>query len=123
MGKRLPEAIQQAKPPFGVEWHHNPKNRFEHDTEDDAWLNVVGPKNWIVCSHDQKWHDELVNREAIKQHRVGCFYIWGAQSTTWEKLRCFVRASPRIVQLASSTPKPFIFKVDLRGRIKVVRIP
>jgi hypothetical protein len=104
-----------------VEWHHNPNNRFDHDTQDDEWLNVVGPKNWIVFGHDQKWHDELANREAIKQHKVGCFYLWGAQSKTWDKLSCFMRASGTIQTLAVSTPKPFIFQVTYNARL--VRIP
>ena len=86
-------------------------------------MSVVGPKNWIVLSHDQKWHEELANREAIKQHKVGCFYIWGASSPTWDKLRCFARASPEMEKLAATTRKPFIFKVDFYARIKRVVIP
>jgi hypothetical protein len=23
---------------------------------DDEWLNIVGPKGWVVCSRDAKWH-------------------------------------------------------------------
>jgi hypothetical protein len=106
-----------------VEWHHNPKNRFAPETEDDVWLSIVGQKDWIVFSHDQKWHDELVNREAIKQHKIGCFYLWGGSSTTWEKLRCFVRACQNIQRLAESTEKPFIYKVDYYARVKRIPIP
>ena len=119
----MPEAILRARPPFGVEWHHNDNNHFDHDTEDDEWLSVVGPRDWIVFGHDKKWHNELANREAIKQHRVGCFYLWGAESSTWQKLRCFMRACPHIEKLAASTAKPFIYKVDFYARIKRIPIP
>jgi hypothetical protein len=91
--------------------------------DDDAWLAIVGARNWVVLSHDQKWHAELVNREAIKQHGVGCFYLWGGQATTWEKLRCFMRAYPKMESLAGTTAKPYIFKVEGTGKIKSVPIP
>ena len=86
-------------------------------------MSVVGPKNWIVFGHDQKWHDELANREAIKQHNIGCFYIWGGSVPTWDKLRCFARACPQIEKLAATTKKPFIYKVDFYRRVVPVPIP
>jgi hypothetical protein len=59
----------------------------------------------------------------MKQHNVGCFYIWGSQAETWEKLRCFVKRYDQIHKIVSTTPKPFIFNVGLHGRLKRVHIP
>lgn len=110
-------------PPFGVEFHHSANNRYAEDTPDDEWLAEVGAKNWIVFSHDRKFHEELAAISAIKQHSIGCFYLWGAEITAWEKLRFFVRVADRIAVTAKATSKPFIFHVAQRGKITRVDIP
>jgi hypothetical protein len=122
-GKRLPESIQRAAPPFTVEWHHSSKNNFSQDMPDDEWLTIAGTNGWIVFSHDRKFHDLTVEIAAIKQHQVGCFYLWGAQLPTWDKLQCFVRGYNRIATLAAATPKPFIFHLGFSNRITKVAIP
>ena len=75
------------------------------------WLAKVGAEGWIVFSHDKKFHNELPVCAAIKQHNMGCFYLWGANAETWDKLHCFIRASRHIMMIAEQTPKPFIFHV------------
>lgn len=120
-GKRFPEALWKAKPPFAVEYHHNKTNRFKQDAQDDEWLNIVGAKGWIVFSHDRRFHDQAPCVAAMKQHNIGCFYIWGSQAETWEKLRCFVRRYDRIEQIVRTTKTPFIYNVGLRGQL--TRVP
>ena len=63
------------KSPFTVEYHHSPQNRFPQEMPDDEWLAIAGQRKWIVFSHDRKFHDESPSIEAIKQHRVACFYL------------------------------------------------
>jgi hypothetical protein len=43
-GKRFPEVIKRARPPFAVEYHHDPKNKFKfaEDEEDDSWISKGG---------------------------------------------------------------------------------
>jgi hypothetical protein len=122
-GIRFPEAVWKAKPPFNVEHHHSPKTRFRHNIPDDEWLSDIGARGWFAFSHDRKFHHEIAACAAIKQHNIGCFYLWGANAGTWDKLRCFVRAYDRIVAVAKTTPKPFIFNVAHNGRLTQVPIP
>ena len=122
-GKRFPEALWKANPPFRVEYHHNKANNFAQNIDDDAWLNLVGPKGWIVFSHDRRFHDQSPCLVAMKQHNIGCFYLWGGSAETWEKLRCFVRRYDRVYDLVNATKRPFIFHVGLHGQIKRVPIP
>jgi len=122
-GTRFPEALWRARPPFGVEYHHNKRNRFPKDTQDDVWLNAVGAQGWIVFSHDRRFHDQSPAVAAIKQHGIGCFYLWGANADTWSKLACFVRGYGRIERLVHETPRPFIFQVAQNCRITPVPIP
>ena len=114
-----------AQPPFSVEYHDDPKNkfRFAQAAEDDEWIPKVAAEGWVIFSHDRKFHSLLPEISAIKQHKAGCFYLPGANSPTWDKLGYFVRASDRITELAQTTATPFIFNVAGNGRITRVSIP
>jgi PIN like domain len=122
-GKRFPEAIWKARPPFSVEYHHSKKLNFPQAIKDDEWLHIVGPKGWIVFSHDRRFHNEMSSVAAIKQHDIGCFYLWGSNAETWDKLRCFARGYDRIAEIAVRTPKPFIFYMAHNCQMTEVKIP
>jgi PIN like domain len=119
-GRRFPEALFRANPPFSVEFHHSPQSRFAHNATDDKWLAEVGRRGWTVFSHDQKFHQIAPEIAAIKQHGVGCFYLWGAETVTWDKLCYFVAAAPTIIRLAETTARPFIFQVTKTRRFETV---
>ena len=122
IGRSLPEALRLAKPPFDVEFHPAPGSRFAHDMSDDEWLSIVGQHGWIVFSHDRKYHKITAEVSAIKQFDIGCFYLWGAEATTWGKLCAFTKWSPDIIDLARITRRPFIFNVPRSGRIEPVAL-
>ena len=63
-----------------------------------------------MISQDYKWHLEDIHREIIKQHRIGVFYMWGAESRRWDAFRVFVAGFPRLMTLAKQTERPFIFR-------------
>lgn len=90
---------------------------------DDQWLEDVGKRGWFVFSHDRNFHTNAAAMSAIKQHTIGCFYVWGAEATTWEKLRSFARASTKITEAAAKTPRPFIFHLTKVGSLASVKIP
>jgi len=119
-GKRFPEALRRANPPFNVEYHQ--KCGFKQDTTDDEWLEVVGKRGWVVFSHDRKFHSEALETAAVVQFGVGCFYLYGANSTTWEKLELFIRAHRKIFERAASEKRPYIYNVGASGRLKQIRI-
>ena len=101
------------------------KNLFAPGEKDDSWLTFVGEKGWIVLTQDRKFHKEGFENElsAIKQFRVGCFYIWGAEATKWEKLRAFCRAFDNVKRAIENTPRPFIFDVTKAGKLRQITIP
>jgi PIN like domain len=123
-GKRFPEAIRTARPPFTVEYHHDPKNkfRFKQDVPDDEWLSKVGVEGWIVFSHDRKFHTLQAEQSAIKQYKAGCFYLPGANDVTWDKTRYFMRWVDGIVKRALTEPKPFIFDLTTTGRFTQISL-
>jgi hypothetical protein len=121
VGRRLPEILREAKPPFEVAFHHDPANRFPPDMPDDEWLAIIGERDWIAFSHDRRWSINEPERMAITQYGIGCFSLWGGEVSIWVKLGFFVRRVERIAQLAATTPKPFLFHVPRTGRIQ--RVP
>lgn len=73
-----------------------------------------------ACRKRSGYENEL---SAIKQFSVGCFYLWGAEATTWEKMRAFSRAFDNIIGAAKITAKPFIFDVSKGGKLDPIVIP
>lgn len=114
-----------ARPPFAVEFHHDPRNRFKFDEEtpDDEWLAKVGAQGWIVFSHDRKWHNELLVCAAIKQHNVACFYLAGGSMPVWDKLHCLMRGFENIKTCVGGRKAPYIFDVAYNGRVVEIAIP
>ena len=114
-----------ARPPFAMEFHHDPRNkfRFKDSTPDDEWMARVGAEGWVVFSHDRKWHVELPVCAAIKQHNIACFYLAGASFPVWDKLRCFMRGYDNIVRCINSKHAPYIYDVAINGRATEVNIP
>lgn len=106
------------KCPFEVRSHDG--EGFADRTLDDEWLNIVGPKGWIVCSHDAKWQDESAARKAIEQHKIGCFYLWGASSIGFFKLKSLAHNYDKIKKVCDTEKRPFIYKVTAGNRLKRV---
>lgn len=115
-GIRFPQALLHLR--LRIEHH---AAHFPQDEKDDKWLEHAGRWGWVVLSHDRKFHLLDNEKAAIKQYKVGCFYLWGANATTWDKMKVFARAYDRIIDLATKTPTPYIFDVRKDGRI--VRVP
>ena len=103
--------------PFEVRSHET--ERFADKMPDDEWLNEIGPKGWIVCSHDAKWHlpNEFAAMQAIRQHRIGCFYLYGANSLGFFKLKSLAHNYDKIVGICQTTKRPFIYRVTARNRL------
>ena len=117
--------IRWTRPPFGVEFHHDPKNKFKfaQDEQDDVWISKVAGKGWIILSHDRKFHTRLPEIAAIKQYEAGCFYLPHSNSPTWDKVCHFTRVYTGIVRRVSLTARPFIYEVTYAATFRPVQIP
>jgi hypothetical protein len=88
-----------------------------------VWLSKVAAEGWVVFSHDRKFHTLLSERSAIKQYNAGCFYLPGANDSTWDKTRYFMRWYDGIKTRIDTTAKPFIFDVAATGKFTRISIP
>lgn len=122
VGKVIPEILRwkSLRFPLQVQYH---QLHFASDEEDDVWLGQVGQWGWTVIGHDFSYHKKPNELSAIKQYKIGCFYLWGSEAKRWEKLQCFARAYDRIIQAEANTPKPFIYRVTQWGALHHIQIP
>ncbi len=102
--------------PFEVRSHYS--EGFRQDMPDDEWLEIAGRKGWIVCSHDAKWQTESAALKAIQQHRIGCFYLHGANSIGFFKLKSLAHNYDKMMLACRDVQRPFIFRVTPANRLK-----
>lgn len=120
MGVKIPKALRMLDLPVQIEFH---QGHFAQDAKDDEWLPVVGTFEWLVIGQDYKYHRLPNELTALRQHDVGCFYLWGAEAKKWETVRVFARAYDKIINAATRTPRPFVYRVDRYGRLFPVKLP
>lgn len=118
VGKHVPEALAQITCPFQVRWHDG--EGFPQNLEDDKWLHTVGSKDWIVISHDAKWHREPAATEAITQHKIKCFYLYGANSQMLFKIGSIAHNWAKMKHRISSQKGPFIYRISQRNRLSKI---
>lgn len=118
LGKRTPESLSLLTCPFQVKWHQGEK--FRQALEDDVWLNIVGEKKWVVVSHDAKWHNERAAIEAIRQHKIKCFYLYGAQLPSFFKVKALAQNWEKISEKIKSDKGPFIYRISMANRLSKI---
>lgn len=118
VGKKVPEALSTLTCPFQVRWHQGEK--FDQEAADDQWLERVGKNGWVVISHDAKWHREAANIEAIRQHNIKCFYLYGANSQMFFKVKALTQNWEKISEKIKREKGPFIYRVSRHNRLSKV---
>lgn len=115
VGTAVPRALRLLG--LSVE-HHD--DHFEPKTQDDQWMAAVGQVGWTVIGHDRKFHEIDVELQAIHHHRLGVFYLWGANAKKWDKMRLFAKVYDKITAVIRSEPRPFIYRVYKSGAFKKI---
>lgn len=115
LGVKIPEALQTMNLPVAIAYH---QEYFEMDAQDDYWLNVVGPWNWVVVSQDYSYHLKETELAALRQHNIGCFYLWGSEAGRWETMRVFAKAYDKMINQVAVAVRPFVFNVDKNGALR-----
>ena len=123
--KTIPQALLTLNLSAGTEYYlsHFPLSDTYKEGGDDWWLARVGAGGWTVLTQDWSFHTKDPELRAVKDYKIGCFYLWGPKAPKWEILRCFARAYDRIIEADAITPKPFIYWVSKTGILKPEPIP
>ncbi len=116
-GSAVPLLLRPLRAPFLIEFHDEKKHGFDKETEDDEWLSVVCSKNWIVITHDKRFHHDSAAIEAVRQHSGRVFYLDGGSSVKWDKLRRFAASYRKICAIIDREKAPFIYRITYADRI------
>ena len=60
--------------------------------------------------------------EATRQHSAACFYVGGANRTTWETGRLLLRKWDHITEIATTVKPPYIYRLSGTGDLKEARL-
>ena len=100
--------------PTVVELH---QDHFPHYENDDVWMPIVGARGWTLIGHDSQHHRRQSELSAIRDYQMGCFYLPGRNAVKWQKLRFFLNAYEKIVEVATTEARPFIYRINNRGAL------
>lgn len=100
---------------FGEEVAHL-RDHFPEDTPDADWLEDIGKRGWVLITKDRAIGRRPIEREALKTHKVGAFFLLGKNMAAWNQIKQVIRAWERINELSASTKRPFAYKVSTAGR-------
>ena len=95
---------------------------FDQDTDDVSWLQYVGDNDLLLVTRDERVRRHPAELQALKQHKVGAFFLGGKNRSRCELIQQLVRNWPRMKKLGSSTRRPFAYRVPPSGA-KIVSIP
>jgi len=98
------------------------KDYFPEDTPDPQWLKAIGQNNWILITRDKAINRRPVEKQAIKQYKLGSFFMLGKDMDRWAQVKQMVIAWKRIKEYAAKSRKPFAYKVYRSGR-KIEPLP
>lgn len=88
---------------------------FKHNTEDEAWLEVVGEKKWIVFTRDKMIGRRKLQLHALLNAGVKGFVLVTDELTDAENAEIIIKLIDQILQMIDENRKPFIAKIRKDG--------
>ena len=105
LGKQFPARLRAAG--LRVEWFFD---HFGDKTPDTAWLSVVGGREWVVITHDERIRYKANELAAVVKHRVAMLLVVG-HAPYPVLAQHFVHTLPRIEAFVDAHQPPYIAKV------------
>ena len=99
---------------FGEEVMHL-QDEFPQGTPDEQWLQYVGDNDLILVTRDREIRRRPAELKALKDHKVGVFFLGGKNRGRCELIQQLVRNWPRMKAVAAKARKPFAFVVPPSG--------
>jgi hypothetical protein len=89
---------------------------------DEEWLTFVGARRWIALMRDQRIRWRRLEREALKLSGVGAFVFTAGQATAQNTADTIVAKLPKLVAIAASEPRPFLYALSQGGTLSKIRL-
>ena len=58
--------------------------------------------------------------QAIQQHKIGCFYLYGANSLAFFKVGSLAHNYSKIAEKCGREKRPFIYRISDKNRLKKI---
>jgi hypothetical protein len=110
LGIQLSNGLKQ----FGEDTCHL-LNVLEPGTPDEVWLQYIGERGWFLITVDRRIRKRPLEKEALKQYKVGAFFLLGKSMSRWDRIKQLVRAWEKILEIAGREKPPFAYQVSNRG--------
>jgi len=110
----LSEQLAEGMKEFGEDVVHL-KEFFADDTDDPVWLARIGSEGWFLVTRDDRVRFRPAELTALKENRVGAFFLGGKNLTRCQLIQQLVRNWPRIKEYARKTHPPFAYRVPPSG--------
>lgn len=99
------------------------EDRFAPDTPDSQWLAEAGREGWLVITRDKRIRYRPAEKEAVREHGVGCFVLGHRKNLTRDEyLRFLPPLLDEMERLFAETSRPFIYVVDSAGAMRQVEL-
>ena len=93
-------------------------DHFPKSTPDMEWLQEVGRRGWIVLSKDKMIRKRKLEREALRNAKVGAFILTSGSMTAKETAEAFINAHKGMLRFLEANPRPFIATVSRDGKVR-----
>ena len=88
---------------------------YDQDALDPDWLKDIGAKGWILVTRDERVRWNPAEIQAIREHKVGAFFLGGKNRSRCQLIQQLVKAWPNLKETAAKTRRPFAYKVRASG--------
>lgn len=80
---------------------------------DDVWLSHCGKHSYIALTRDQRIRYRALEKQALVVHGVACFTFTHGQATAMQCAGRIVALAPKMLAIAASQPRPFLYTFGL----------
>ncbi len=92
------------------------KDHFPEDAQDTEWLAYIGNREFFLITRDDNIRRNPAEIRALRDHRVGAFFLGGKNRSRCQLIQQLVRNWPRIKEIAHTESRPFAFRVPPSGK-------
>ncbi len=92
---------------------------FPDGTKDPVWLRRVGENGWLAITRDEYIRFRPGEKQAIIDHRVGCFiFTYKNTLKKAEIVELVLRHIEKMERAFKTTPRPFIYTIAVDGQLR-----
>lgn len=89
---------------------------------DEEWLTHCGKNRLVALTRDQRIRYRSLEKQALVDHGVACFTFTQGQATAADCAARIITLAPKMLKIASSQPRPFLYTFGLFSPPAKVRL-